>query len=150
MKTKIILLLFFSIIFCIFLSTIVFAGGCLDKNCPGTSNCGCTRYKVDPGETITVYEHDLCQRVTNFSGYPQTFIPAKTQTEWNFFCTYRPNHITCSPCLVSALMNKGLGYHTCAILNNGTVKCWGNNIAGQLGDGTSGNIRTIPVSVSDL
>lgn len=42
------------------------------------------------------------------------------------------------------------GYHSCAILSTGEEKCWGLNLYGQIGDGTSGTNRLIPVSVSGL
>lgn len=37
--------------------------------------------------------------------------------------------------------------HTCALLNSGMAKCWGNNSAGQLGNGNVGGIERIPVDV---
>ncbi|MBP1464367.1 carboxypeptidase regulatory-like domain-containing protein [Candidatus Chloroploca sp. M-50] len=39
--------------------------------------------------------------------------------------------------------------HTCALLDNGSANCWGQNYYGQLGDGTMTN-RLTPVTVSGL
>ena len=37
-------------------------------------------------------------------------------------------------------------YHTCALISDGTVTCWGNNSDGQLGDGSTTTIN-VPVAV---
>lgn len=41
------------------------------------------------------------------------------------------------------------GRHACALLATGSVKCWGNNFWGQLGDGTK-TVRPVPVQVIGL
>jgi alpha-tubulin suppressor-like RCC1 family protein len=43
----------------------------------------------------------------------------------------------------------GGGYHTCALLTDASVRCWGRNDRGQVGDGSSTS-RTTPVAVSGL
>ncbi|MCL2823943.1 MAG: hypothetical protein FWD57_08130 [Polyangiaceae bacterium] len=41
------------------------------------------------------------------------------------------------------------GYHTCALLNTGGVKCWGANTWGAVGDGTTFH-KTVPTQVRGL
>jgi alpha-tubulin suppressor-like RCC1 family protein len=48
------------------------------------------------------------------------------------------------------LSSSGDAYHACVVLADGTVRCWGANLAGQLGDGTTSPTRTSPVQVSGL
>src|SRR5438874_2337887 len=51
--------------------------------------------------------------------------------------------------LASAVAIAAGGNHSCALLANGTTKCWGANAFGQLGNGTSAHAAT-PVVVSGL
>ncbi len=40
-------------------------------------------------------------------------------------------------------------YHTCALLNNRTIQCWGNNKYGQLGNGSTED-SSVPVTVEGI
>ena len=40
------------------------------------------------------------------------------------------------------------GDHTCALLNNHSLKCWGQNDAGQLGDGSGDPVQNSPTPVA--
>ncbi|MEI7561477.1 MAG: biotin transporter BioY [Actinomycetes bacterium] len=53
--------------------------------------------------------------------------------------------------LTSGVTAISLGYfHSCAVLNTGAAKCWGWNLDGQIGDGTSGVNRGAPTTVTGL
>ncbi len=65
------------------------------------------------------------------------------------------NHFT-TPQSVTGITNVikvvGGGAHTCALLGDGSIKCWGYGFFGQLGNGNSGNTAdsNVPVNVINL
>jgi alpha-tubulin suppressor-like RCC1 family protein len=52
---------------------------------------------------------------------------------------------------ISTATAVSVGYSSvCALLQDGTVQCWGNNQDGQLGNGTTTSPQTSPVTVSNI
>jgi alpha-tubulin suppressor-like RCC1 family protein len=99
----------------------------------------------------------LCER-TNVAIYPGTSLWKRTESLlWWSNNSGRLGDGTETdalvPITVSGLTNivdiSTGGTHTCAVLTNGTVKCWGWNFRGQLGDGTTTK-RLTPVTVTGI
>jgi alpha-tubulin suppressor-like RCC1 family protein len=66
-------------------------------------------------------------------------------------CSFVPDTLACvrmpRDVSVSRAAELGVGdYHSCALRDDGTVRCWGSNAYGQVGDGTTSN-RLGPVEV---
>jgi hypothetical protein len=52
--------------------------------------------------------------------------------------------------LASAVAIAAGVYHSCALVANGTVKCWGSNGVGQFGDGSAGDFSLSPTAAAGL
>jgi len=58
--------------------------------------------------------------------------------------------ITGSSAASTAVSVSAGGYHSCALMANGAVQCWGSNLHGQLGDTLTAGDSLIPVLVSGI
>ena len=63
--------------------------------------------------------------------------------------TFSPTPVTVMNLAGAAIAIAAGGSHTCAMLANGIVQCWGKNADGELGDGTTKD-KVFPVSVVGL
>ena len=63
--------------------------------------------------------------------------------------TDRPTPVAVGGLTTAVAVSAGSTCHTCALLADGTVRCWGDNDYGQLGDGTTTNGAT-PVPVAGI
>src|SRR6266545_456566 len=57
--------------------------------------------------------------------------------------------VTVSGISTAVTVSAADGFHTCALLQDGTVRCWGLNYSGQLGNGSTTDSST-PVTVSGI
>ena len=64
--------------------------------------------------------------------------------------TNRPSPVTVAGLGATPIAVAAGGNHTCALISGGTVKCWGRNLNGELGNGATANQSLVPVSVSGL
>lgn len=86
-------------------------------------------YRVDPGQSITIDKHGVCKIVSNQSGYPSTFVPVKTSSEWLEFRIHKPGHITLEDCIFVCadpvtFTYKGVSVTYGTVWNSSTSKCW--------------------------
>ena len=121
-------------------------GGTSDKTTPTlTSSLGTGRTAV----ALSSGEYHTCAILDNGAvscwGYPQYGQLGNGGTSYKS-----------TPTLTSSLgtgrtavaLSSG-GYHTCAILDNGSVSCWGRGVYGQLGNGATSDVTT-PTLTSSL
>ncbi len=83
-----------------------------------------------PGDrTVQCWGHNGFGQLGNGTGDPDFLTQNRFQDG-----TSNPTPVTVSGITTAAAVSAG-GWHTCALLQDGTVRCWGDNTWGQLGDG---------------
>jgi alpha-tubulin suppressor-like RCC1 family protein len=130
---------------------------CGTLTCPATADCVSTptpRCQCKPGYTgsgTTCTNSNDCTATS--CAAPSTCVDGVM----DFSCTCAANYIqvnakTCAAGFTSiSAGGDSVGSGTsCARRANGTAACWGRNIQGQFGDGTSQQIVNVPVTLDNL
>ena len=86
-----------------------------------------------------------CAIMINNSLYCWGFNSGGQLGNGDFSSSNTPLLVPISPTQVPSVMGSGF-HHTCLLLDDGEIVCWGDNARGQLGDGTSTS-SVVPISV---
>ena len=138
------------------ISTIITLNSCGSNN--PDSNSSPPPYEfIDLAQIALGYDHTCALSI---NGYVKCWGGNSYGQLGNGTSGYRTSKSTPAPVSnLTSVTQIALGNsHTCALINDGTVKCWGYNFSGQLGDGTSGygganfndEDRNVPTAVSNL
>ncbi len=98
--------------------------------CSGQGHCGVCIYEQGRCDGNTV---EVCSAEGQWKKAPEA-------------CTGGTPVCSSGKCQAVTQMALGSDHH-CALIADGTVRCWGENDVGQLGNGTQGSAATIPVEV---
>ena len=143
--------------------TLACADGCMSFDTSGCFNCANGVCEVEMGETIAGCPEDCGWEQVSVGDWHACAVK-RDGSAWCWGSNYDGalgmgsslyDEVSLRPIRVSG-MNSGVRqieaghFCTCAVKTNGTLWCWGDNAAGQLGIGTTGAPENAPVQVTDL
>jgi hypothetical protein len=136
------------------------AAACVPDACdpnPCSAHATCAPRAAAPGYSCTCEDGfepsgDTCVDIDECAEGTHTCHPSASckNTDGGYDCTCPVGYAGGTPDGFACTPRIAVSYnHTCALLSNGHVSCWGDNTKGQLGDGSMMN-STSPVAVQGI